>query len=77
MPCGIVLSLVQFDFSYSSAIVTLNSAFILGSSASKFNAIKAIFDLELRCYLQKSAPSKTHFFCLSLLQEVTSTSKAI
>ena len=42
---GIVLSLVQFDFSYSSGIITLKSAFILGLSASKSNPIKAIFDL--------------------------------
>ena len=42
---GIVLSLVQFDFSYSSAIITLKSAFILGLSASKSNPIKAICDL--------------------------------
>ena len=42
---GIVLSLVQFDFSYSSAITTLNSAFTLGSSDSRSNHIKAICDL--------------------------------
>ena len=45
MSHGIVLSLVQFHFSYSSAIVTLNSALILGLSASKSNPIKAISDL--------------------------------
>ena len=31
---GIVMNFVQFDFSYSSAIITLNSAFILSLSAS-------------------------------------------
>ena len=40
-----VLGLVQFDFSYSSAILTLNSGFILGLTASKSNPIKAICDL--------------------------------
>ena len=35
MSRGIVLSLVQFDFSYSSAIIILNSAFLLGLSASR------------------------------------------
>ena len=45
MPRGIVLSLAQFDFSYSSAIITLNSAFIIGLSASKSNPMKAICDL--------------------------------
>ena len=39
------LSLVQIDFSYSSAIITLNSAFILGLSDSKSNPITAICDL--------------------------------
>ena len=39
------LSLVQFDFSYSSAIITLNLAFILGSSGTKSNFIKTIRDL--------------------------------
>ena len=42
---GIVLILVQFDFSYSLAIITLNSAFTLGSSDSRSNHIKAICDL--------------------------------
>ena len=45
MSGGIVLSLVQFDFSYSSIIITLNSAFILDLSASKSNPIKTICDL--------------------------------
>ena len=40
-----VLGLVQFDFSYSSAIFTLNSRLIFGLSASKSNPIKAICDL--------------------------------
>ena len=39
------LSLVQFDFSYNLAIMTLNSAFILGLPASKSYPIKAICDL--------------------------------
>ena len=38
MSLGIVLSLVQFDFSYSSG-------FILGLSVSKSNPIKAICDM--------------------------------
>ena len=42
MSRGIVLSLGRFDFSYSSAIITLNSEFILCLSASKSNPIKAI-----------------------------------
>ena len=42
---GIVLSLVQFDFSYSSVIITLNLAFILGSLGTKSNSIKGIRDL--------------------------------
>ena len=42
---GIVLSLVQFDVSYNSAIITLNSALILRLSASTSNPIKAICDL--------------------------------
>ena len=42
---GIVMNFVQFDFSYSSAIITLNSAFIFGLSASKSNPIKVICDL--------------------------------
>ena len=43
MSRGIVLSLIQFDFSYSSAIIIFNcSGFILGLSASKYNPIKAI-----------------------------------
>ena len=37
--------LVQFDFNHSSAIITLNPAFILGLSDSKSNSIKAICDL--------------------------------
>ena len=45
MSRGIALSLVQFNFSYSSAIITLNSAFILSLSASKSNPIKVICDL--------------------------------
>ena len=46
MSCGIVLSLVQFDFSYSQLIIALNSAFILGLSTSKSNPIKDICDFE-------------------------------
>ena len=42
MSRGIVLSLVQFDFSYSSAIITLNSGFILSLSATKSNPIKVL-----------------------------------
>ena len=38
MARGIVSSLLQFDFSYSSAIIILNS---LGLSAPKSNPIKA------------------------------------
>ena len=45
MSPGIVLSLVQFDFGYSSTVITLNSAFIFGLSTSKSNPIKAICDL--------------------------------
>ena len=45
MSRSIVLSLTQFDFSYSSAIITLNSSvFILGLTASKSNPIKTIRD---------------------------------
>ena len=46
MSRGIVLSLVQFDFSYSSAIITVNSTLILGLSASKYNPMKAIRNLQ-------------------------------
>ena len=46
MSRGIVLSLVQFDFSYSSAIITVNSVLILGLSASKYNPMKAICNLQ-------------------------------
>ena len=42
---GIILSLVQFDFSYSSAMINVNSEFNLGLSASKSNLIKAICNL--------------------------------
>ena len=42
---GIVFSLVLFNFSYSLAIITLNSAFILGLSASLSYPIKTICDL--------------------------------
>ena len=45
MSRGIVLSLVQIDFNHSSAVITFNSAFILGLSESKSNPIKAICDL--------------------------------
>ena len=45
MSRGIVLSSVQFDFSYSSAIITRNSAFILGLSDPKSNPIKDTCDL--------------------------------
>ena len=41
----IVLNLVQFDFIYSSAIIILNSAFILGLSASRSHPIKLIWNL--------------------------------
>ena len=40
----VVLILFQFGFSYSSATITLNSAFILGLSASKSNPMKTICD---------------------------------
>ena len=43
---GIVWSLVQFDFSYCWAIITVNSTFIVGLSASKSNTIKTICDLQ-------------------------------
>ena len=45
MSRGIVLSLVHFDFSYSSVIIILNSALIFGLSGLKFDPIKAIYDL--------------------------------
>ena len=45
MQLGIVLSLLQFDFSYSSTIITLNSAFIHGLSALNSNPLKDICDL--------------------------------
>ena len=45
MPRRIVLSLNQFDFSYSSTIITVNSSFILALSAAKSNPIKAICGL--------------------------------
>ena len=45
MSRGIVLSLAQFGFSYSLAIITPNSTSILGLLASKSNPIKAICDL--------------------------------
>ena len=45
MSHGIVFSLVQFDLSYRSAIIILNSTFILGLSASRSNPIKAVCDL--------------------------------
>ena len=45
MPRGIILSLVQFGFSYSSALITLNSVFTLNLSALKSNPIKTICDL--------------------------------
>ena len=48
MSRGIVLSLVQFDFSYTSAIIILNSACILGLSAPKSNPTKAICDLKVK-----------------------------
>ena len=51
MSRGEVLKLVQFNFSYSSAIITLNSTFILGLSASKSNPIKIISVCKLRCNL--------------------------
>ena len=44
MSHGIAWSLVQFGFSYISAIITLNSAFILGLLAPESYPIKAIFD---------------------------------
>ena len=64
MPRGIVLSLVQFDFSCSSAIITLNLAFTLGLSTSR-SFIKPISDV----IFHKTTPST--FFPLSLQQEVT------
>ena len=45
MSRGISLSLVQLGFSYSSAIITLNAAFVLDLVATKSNLIKVI------CYL--------------------------
>ena len=45
MSRDIVLSLVQFDFSYSSAIIIPNSAFSLDLSVSISNLIKTIYDL--------------------------------
>ena len=70
MSRGIVLSLLQFDFSYSSAIISLNSAFILSLSALISKSIKDVI-------YHKRTPSKTRFFPLSLLQKVTSTSEPI
>ena len=43
----IVLSLVQFDFCYRSAIIAVDPAFILGVSASKSSPINAISDLQV------------------------------
>ena len=42
---GSVLSLVQFDFSYNSVIITLSSVFILSITASKSNPIKVTCSL--------------------------------
>ena len=68
------LSLVQFDFSYSSATITLNLAFTLGVSDSKFNHIKAIGDLQAEMYSSRKMCHLTHvFFPLSLLQKVTNS----
>ena len=72
MSSGIVLSLVQFDFSYSSATITLNSTIILSLSASKSNPTKG--HLWFVVY-HKSTPYKTRSFPLFLLQKVTSTSE--
>ena len=44
MSRSIVLSLVQFDFSYIWAIIILNSAFVLSLWASK--SMKVICDLQ-------------------------------
>ena len=70
MSRGIALSLLQFDFSYSSAIISLNSAFILSLSASISKSIKDVI-------YHKRTPSKTCVFPLSMLQKVTSTSEPI
>ena len=72
MSRGIVLSLLQFDFSYSSAIISLSlSASIqLSLSASISKSIKDVI-------YHKRTPSKARFFPLSLLQKVTSTSEPI
>ena len=70
MSRGIALSLLQFDFSYSSAIISLNSAFILSLSASISKSIKDVI-------YHKRTPSKACVFPLSLLQKVTSTSEPI
>ena len=56
-----VLGLVQFDFSYSSAILTLNSGFILGLTASKSNPMKAICDLWNQGSFYSNLLGKTHF----------------
>ena len=51
-----------YCFDFSSAIITLNSAFILGLSASTSNPIKATCDLQAGIQsIIKSKPSKTRF----------------
>ena len=67
----------QFDFSYSSTIITLNSAFILGLSASKCNPVKAICDFfaEIQS-ITKVLYLKHVFFPLPMIHETT-TSKPI
>ena len=67
---GIVLNLFQFDFSYSSSIITLSSSFILGLSALKKNHL---WLLSWDVIFHKSTQSKIFFFLSSLLPEFTST----
>ena len=67
MSLSIVLSLAQFDSSYSSAIITLNSAFIPGSSDSRLKKSHESHSwfVSWDGTYHKSTPSKTHFFlCL-------------
>ena len=51
-----ILSSFQFDFSYSSAIITINSAFIHGLSASNLIPWKPVV------VHSQITPSKTRFF---------------
>ena len=45
MSHGTVLCLVQFDFSYISSIITLNSALIIVLPTLRSNLIKAIYEI--------------------------------